>query len=90
LRVSLNGVPISDADQFRIASTDCYDPLARVPDNYEPPSLAPAATDGYWLMLQPLPKGTHELAFAAFYTNQDEGYGDMVQNIAYTLTVLPE
>lgn len=39
-------------------------------------------------MLQPLPPGPHLLEFRAFYTNPDEALGDMVQNIAYNLTIL--
>ncbi len=91
IRVYLNGSRIVDAERFRVASDACFDPLARVPANVFPPSFAPAATDGYWIMLRPLPEGTHDLAFRAFYTSNDGSeFGEMVQNINYTLTVLPE
>ena len=89
LRVILDGAEITGLQQQRIASQDCFDPLARVPRSVNPPSYAPAATDGYWVMLRPLPPGDHRLEFRAFYTNQNSAFGDMVQNITYDLTVLP-
>lgn len=87
LRATLNGHAFSELDQRRVASQVCFDPLGRVPPEFEPPSYAPAATDGYWLMLKPLPVGEHVLSFQAFYTNQGAAYGTMVQNISYDLTV---
>jgi len=90
LRATLNGALFSGLDQYRIASEECFDLLAKVPPENQPPSYAPAATDGYWMMLKPLPAGEHDLHFQAFYTNQDTAFGTMVQNIGYRLTVLDE
>lgn len=89
LRVILDGEEITGLQQHRIASETCFDPLARVPRDLNPPSFAPAATDGFWVMLRPLPPGAHVLEFRAFYTNEGSSFGDMVQNISYQLTVLP-
>jgi hypothetical protein len=88
LKVILDDEPLEKPQRFRIASQDCFDPFARTPAAAEPPADALAATDGYWIMLQPLPPGPHRLEFRAFYTNPDEAFGDMVQNIDYDLTVL--
>jgi len=89
LRATLNGQRLTGLQGHRIRSDSCFDPLARVPEEFAPPSWAPSATDGYWLMLRPLPAGQHELSFQAFYTNQESAFGEMVQNISYTLTITP-
>ena len=47
----------------------------------------PAATDGYWLMLRPLPVGTHTLKFQAQYQRTDEFLGSMAQDVEYQLLV---
>lgn len=87
LKVLLDGEALTEPQRFRIASADCFDPFARTPADAQAPRDALAATDGYWIMLRPLPPGPHLLEFRAFYTNPDEALGDMVQNIAYDLTV---
>jgi len=90
IRVLLNGSELENAERFRLASKECFNLFERVPEAFDAPSVAPSATDGYWIMLKPLPPGTHKLEFRAFYTNQGASYGDMVQNISYDLTVLAE
>mgnify|MGYP003583879396 CR=1 FL=1 len=90
LKVFLDGVALDQPDRFRLASRTCFEPFARTPAEAEPPADALAATDGYWVMLRPLPAGAHRLEFRAFYTNPDEALGDMVQNIAYDLVVQGE
>lgn len=90
LKVFLDGAALERPERFRIASESCFDPYARTPVIAGAPQNALAATDGYWIMLRPLPPGPHRLEFRAFYTNPDEAYGDMVQNIAYDLTVQAE
>jgi hypothetical protein len=87
LKVLLDGTELSQPELYRIASAACFDPFARVPADVGAPRDALAATDGYWVMLRPLPPGPHRLEFRAFYTNPDEEFGDMVQNIAYDLIV---
>jgi hypothetical protein len=62
--------------------------LIRRPANPKGPktrTFYPSATDGFWVMLAPLPPGDHHLAFRAFYTNQGAPGGDAVQNISYEL-----
>jgi len=90
IRVNLDGSELKDAERFRIASTDCFDLLGKVPPEYGAPQVFPSATDGYWIMLKALPPGNHHLEFKAAYTNPDESYGGMVQNISYDLRVLSE
>jgi len=90
IRVSLNGERLENAERFRLASAECFDIFARIPEEYNAPSAAPSATDGFWIMLKPLPSGTHRLEFRAFYTEQGSSIDNMVQNISYDLTILPE
>lgn len=89
LRVSLNGSLLENPRRFRAASEACFDAYARVPAEFDAPSVEPSATDGFWILLEPLPPGKHELSFQAFYTTQESSFGDMVQNISYELTILP-
>lgn len=88
IRVSINGSELENAERFRLASNECFNVYERIPKEYEAPLAAPSATDGYWVMLKPLPPGRYNLEFRAFYTKTDSEYGDMVQNISYDLTVL--
>jgi hypothetical protein len=90
LKVFLDGEALEEPERFRLASVDCFDPFVRTPPQAGAPPDALAATDGYWIMLRPLPPGPHRLEFRAFYTNPDEAFGDMVQNIAYDLMVQPD
>lgn len=88
LKVFLDGAALDQPDRYRIASATCFEPFARTPAYAAAPKDALAATDGFWIMLHPLPPGAHRLDFRAFYTNPDEALGEMVQNISYDLTVL--
>jgi hypothetical protein len=52
---------------------------------YVPPTfIFPAASDGYWLMLNPLSPGTHTINFGG--TAKNTGFQ---LNITYTITVVP-
>ncbi|MBU8978088.1 hypothetical protein JI752_018210 [Lysobacter sp. MMG2] len=73
--VLLDGRPIGELKRMRVAGTTCFAVSADTPA---------AATDGYWLMLKPLPPGQHTLAVAAGYR---EGPRQSMQNFQYTLEV---
>lgn len=88
VRVYLDGSQVQNAERFRVGSLDCFDLMARAPASADASSIAPSATDGYWIMLRPLPLGQHRLEFRAFYTNPDFDFGGMVQNISYDLTIV--
>ncbi len=47
----------------------------------------PSATDGFWLLLNPLPPGRHTLKFGGRYNHESTDYGRMVQDIEYVLNV---
>ncbi|WP_231583339.1 hypothetical protein [Luteimonas sp. FCS-9] len=76
----LDGRPLGDVRAMRVRSDGCFrfDP--------EDPSVL-SASDGYWLMIAPLPRGRHTLSIGANYAPGDTGYGGMHQNFEYTLDI---
>ncbi|RNF85268.1 hypothetical protein [Montanilutibacter psychrotolerans] len=79
--VLLDGRMVGATAGMRIASNGCFDPgrgLFGGGHNV-------AASDGYWLMLSPLPPGKHVLAISAGY--DDKGPLRSLQNFQYELEV---
>ena len=76
--VLLDGRPVGELKRMRVASGSCFAALHDQP---------PGASDGYWLMLGPLPPGKHQLAIAAAYR---DGPKQMLQNFRYELDVQGE
>jgi hypothetical protein len=72
----------------RYSSPDCFDLLAFAPNSTMSAKMYPSATDGYWVMLKPLPLGTHKIKFRAEYHNPGTSYGKMVQDIEYQVTIV--
>lgn len=87
LYVELNGTKIKDVKKYRVRTEKCFDIFARVPKEVEAYRAYPAASDGYWLLLEPLPKGKHTLKFGGRYNNAEGAGGGMVQDIEYQITV---
>jgi hypothetical protein len=87
LFAELDGVAIGDLRQYRLRTETCFDVFARVPASAGPYNAYPSATDGYWLLLEPLPKGRHVLKFGGRYNSASDNYGQMVQDIEYVLLV---
>ena len=88
INVQLDGQKIPEASDYRIESNQCFDLLGLIPAKYNVPKVYPTATDGYWLMLKPLPIGKHKLKFSAQYNRPDGAYGDMAQDIEYEIEVM--
>jgi hypothetical protein len=82
----LDNVVIHDAAQHRQNSGGCF-PLNPT-ENENPNSGRLATTDGYWIMLRPLPPGEHELKFKAAFNKPGEYFGQMKQDVVYHLRVL--
>ncbi len=84
--VKVDGVPVKNIGSYRQRSPGCFDLFAGMPsmrDHY------PAASDGFWLMIAPLPPGTHTISVQAAYANPDCNcpFGDMHQDFDYVLVV---
>ncbi|TAK77253.1 MAG: hypothetical protein EPO12_15110 [Aquabacterium sp.] len=84
LFAEIDGVVVTDLRSRRIASTTCFDAYARARGAYR---AYPAASDGYWLQLKPLPPGRHVLKFGGRYNRRSADYGRMVQDIEYVIDV---
>lgn len=87
IAVELDGISASNPAHTRLASADCFDLMARVPREYNPPKVFPSASDGYWVMLKPLTKGKHSLKFNAQYDRNKGPYAKMAQDIEYDLII---
>lgn len=87
LFVELDGQPLENPAQYRVATQDCFDLYARLPAGAPKRFGNPAATDGYWILLPPLPAGTHNLKFGGRYNRPGAAYGKTVQDIEYRLQV---
>ena len=87
LFAEINGVPIPDIKHYRITTRDCFDIFGKPEDRHNTYTGYPAASDGYWILLDPLPPGRHVLKFGGRYNNLSSAYGNMVQDIEYTITV---
>lgn len=86
LSASVDNVPIADLPAFRAPSPSytftvpSHNVLNVTPGTYT------SVSDGYWLMVKPLPPGTHYIhTFGAF----DYTQGDFTENVLYKVTVSP-
>jgi hypothetical protein len=77
LVLRIDGKAQEGLQAHRIASQGCFDLGAR---RAQPGRKVPSAGDGYYVMLAPLPAGTHKLEFGGRLQ-------DMTQAITYTLQV---
>lgn len=77
LVLSVDGKPQPDLELHRVDTLGCFDLGARTSPRVP---MFPAAGNGYYVMLAPLPTGTHELEFGGWLP-------DMSQAVSYTLHV---
>lgn len=87
IAMRIDGVLYDSPDKLRVKSTKCFDIAGGIPAEYKAAPVYPAATDGYWVMLKPLPPGDHLIEFVAKYNNPGSAYGNMMQDIVYKLTI---
>jgi hypothetical protein len=87
IEITLDGISAWNPANTRISSEDCFDLLGLIPRDLSPPKVYPAATDGYWVMLKPLSKGTHKLRFKAQYNRENGAFSKMAQDIEYDLLI---
>jgi len=88
--VSLDGATVEIDEKNLIGSSDCFDLLARVPRKSNPPSYHPSASDGYWVMFNPLPVGNHNLEFMAQYHDTTKNEFRTMVHVRYSLTILDQ
>jgi hypothetical protein len=77
LFAELDGKSLPGLNDHRVASKACFNLAERVPGG---PKMEPSASNGYWLLLQPLPKGKHTLRFGGSLPS-------LRQELIYTLIV---
>ena len=87
LFVEIDGVPVKDVKRFRARTEKCFDIYEKVEKSLHPYRAYPSASDGYWVLLRPLPIGKHTIKFGGGYNNPGDPYGHMVQDIEYEVTV---
>jgi hypothetical protein len=89
LQASIDGVAVSGLQNFRFQSPSFF-PFTLPPNNI---LKAPgggtgySVSDGYWLMLKPLPPGTHTVQFGGALTSGP--FAGFTVNVMYMLTVTP-
>ena len=90
VEVTIDGQPVQRIERFRQSTPDCFDAFPVAPYLEKTGSWFPAATDGYWLMIRPLPAGIHVITVRARYDNPGGELGDMEQVFEYQLQVEEE
>ena len=89
--VRIDGIRVRNIAHHRQRTPSCFDAypnasyLERKGD--QPKDYYPAASDGYWLMLEPLTPGPHKITVHARYDNKGAKYGDLEQVFEYQLQV---
>ena len=88
LWVKINEQRLPDIKHYRFSSAECFNLTQEVPAEYRAPDIYPAASDGYWVMLAPLPVGKHTLTFHAEYKH-GANPARLAQHIEYEIHVVP-
>ena len=87
LFVDINGVSLENPKQYRARTDKCFNIYQKVPKELSPYNAYPSASDGYWILLEPLQKGVHHIKFGGRYNQPGNPYGRMVQDIEYEILV---
>jgi len=97
VRASVDGVPLENLGAARAASPEPFAFTLPDADNlYQffgvdvKGTIEPAMSDGYWVMLKPLPPGEHTIKFYGKLDMSAEGGMIFIQDITHIVTVLPE
>lgn len=86
IAVEINGHKVDDPKQYHVTS-NCFELYGYPSSTGKLSRLAYAVTDGFWILLSPLPKGKHNLKFGATYINPSDKSEKFTQDIEYILTV---
>ena len=88
LQVTVDGVAISDVKMYRVQS-----PLFNVTipkDNVigSPPGTTQAVSDGFWILLKPLPVGKHQIHFSGSLVDfTATGPLNLISDAKYNITI---
>lgn len=85
--VLIDGEAVPQLASHRIGTPHCFDAYPVAPYLSGAKSYFPAATDGYWLLLRPLPPGEHHVRVRARYDNPGNELGNLEQVFDYDLQV---
>lgn len=89
IQLSIDGRDIPEMRAHREKSPGCFDVFARVSKQVKAPPGYPAASDGYWIMLKPLPAGKHTIHFHAQYDRPGSPFGNLTQDVSYEIEITP-
>ena len=87
LFVEIDGVSVPDVERFRAKSKKCFNFMERRPAALGTYDATPTATDGYWIMIEPLPEGQHSIRFGGGHSGKSDSSKDLLQNISYAVTI---
>lgn len=76
MSVKLNGNEISK-QSYQLQSQDCFDLYGQVSKAENAPNMYPTVSNGYWMMLKPLPKGEYSLEYTVELT---DGFAQDIEN----------
>jgi len=80
LHLEIDGEPVQDLKRYRAATDKCFRLYADSDFSEFLGRTSPAASDGYWVVLKPLPAGEHIIRFGGKQPR-------FKQNIEYTITI---
>ncbi|HEV8700613.1 MAG TPA: tetratricopeptide repeat protein [Candidatus Polarisedimenticolia bacterium] len=81
LFVVIDGSALDDVKRFRASSDKCFNMQEWIAPGRGTHDAYPSATDGYWIMLEPMSEGQHSIAFGGRRS------GETIQDIRYQLTI---
>lgn len=87
VQVSLDGEAITNIAAHRLGHVPCFDAFKNAAYLERHAPYMPAATDGYWLMLAPLPAGLHRLSVKVRYGSPGTLQGDLEEDFEYQLWI---
>ena len=85
LFAEIDGVAVPNPKRYRVATQACFDVYAKVSPMLGKAEPHPSASDGYWLLVKPPPKGRHVIRFSARYDSLVGG--GLEQDVEYELRV---
>ena len=85
LTAEIDGVPVPNPKRFRVATQACFNIYGKVSPMLGQAEPHPSASDGYWLLVPPPPKGRHVIRFTSRYGALATGAFE--QDVEYELRV---